>query len=320
VRTAPTPECPSDDALRQLAAGLTPDDAAPALTRHAATCDHCGPLLRTFTEDFSYDFSPEERSILERLKSASPAWQRQTARKMLHESTALGGHDSSSKLTHWSAWKWVPAFSFLLLLAAGASWVYPLLILHKARLAVEVEYRKGRPMKYRATEVPYGSYDRERGSGNSSQSSSENDLRRIALSNRDKAPLLAANAAFLLPRDGYTEAKSILEQALLHGRSLPLLNNLVVAYAMEADSMQPTSTEEWKRQQNIYKGARKITEEILSQNGSDPTALFNQALVLERLGEKQKAIEALEEFERVEQDPGWRQEALDELQLLRSLP
>src|SRR5689334_14935202 len=53
VRTAATPECPSDDTLRQLAAGLTPDDVASAkLTQHAATCNHCGPLLRTYTEIF----------------------------------------------------------------------------------------------------------------------------------------------------------------------------------------------------------------------------------------------------------------------------
>ncbi len=83
VRTAPTPECPSTEALRELAAGLTPDDLAPALTRHAATCDHCGPLLRAFTEDFSDDFSPEEQAVLNNLQSASADWQKNTAREML---------------------------------------------------------------------------------------------------------------------------------------------------------------------------------------------------------------------------------------------
>ena len=70
VRTAATPECPSDDALRQLAAGLTPDDVAAKLTQHAATCNHCGPLLRTYTEIFSDDFTPEEQAALANLQSA----------------------------------------------------------------------------------------------------------------------------------------------------------------------------------------------------------------------------------------------------------
>jgi hypothetical protein len=83
VKSAPTSECPSEDALRQLAAGLTPGDLAPALTRHAATCDRCGSLLRTFTEDFSEDFSTEERAVIVDLQSASESWQKELARKIV---------------------------------------------------------------------------------------------------------------------------------------------------------------------------------------------------------------------------------------------
>jgi tetratricopeptide (TPR) repeat protein len=99
-----------------------------------------------------------------------------------------------------------------------------------------------------------------------------------------------------------------------------VLNNLAVAYAREADYMHPANAEDRQVQQQIYNEAWKITEEILRKNRSDPAALFNQALILERLGEKQKAIEALETLGRVEQDPEWRQEAAEKLQLLRSLP
>ncbi|MGZ4900788.1 MAG: hypothetical protein ACXV8X_14115, partial [Candidatus Angelobacter sp.] len=83
LRTVSTPECPPDDALRQLAAGLSPNDVATKLTQHAATCDHCGPLLKTYTEDFSDDFSPEEQAVLNNLQSSSASWQKNTAREML---------------------------------------------------------------------------------------------------------------------------------------------------------------------------------------------------------------------------------------------
>jgi hypothetical protein len=82
VRTAPTPECPSDDALRQLAASLTPDALAAQLTQHAATCDRCGLLLRAFTEDFSDDFTPEEQAALANLQSGSESWQKELARRI----------------------------------------------------------------------------------------------------------------------------------------------------------------------------------------------------------------------------------------------
>src|SRR6185312_155758 len=88
VRTAATPECPSDDALRQLAVGLSSnapisDTLAAKLAQHVATCDHCGPLLRIFTEDFSDDFTPEEQAALANLQSSSAAWQKNTARQMM---------------------------------------------------------------------------------------------------------------------------------------------------------------------------------------------------------------------------------------------
>ena len=91
LRTASTPECPSDDDLRQLAAGLSSDAVATKLTQHAATCDHCGPLLRTFTEDFSDDFTPEEQAALANLQSGSERWQRDLAKKMANS------HESDSK-------------------------------------------------------------------------------------------------------------------------------------------------------------------------------------------------------------------------------
>jgi len=311
VRTAPTPECPSTDELRELAAGLLPgssrnDALATRLLQHAATCDHCGPLLRTFTDDFSDDFSAEEQAALNSLQSASPAWQEKTARKMLQESTTLVVRDSSSKLTNWSAWKWVPAFSFLLLVAAGATWVYPLLILHKASFAVEAEYRKGRPMEYRVSGVPYGPYVSELGGRGITSI--------IEVPNPERAPLLAANAALL--HEDYASAKSILENALKKERSLSLLNNLAVAYAMEADHIQPANEEDKKRQQKVYLLGLLATEEVLRQNSFDAAALFNRALILDRIGRGSEAPPLLKQIKQVEQDTGWRQEAEEKLQLM----
>lgn len=333
VRTAPTPECPSDDALRQLAAGLTPDDVATKLTQHAATCDHCGPLLRTFTEDFSDDFSPEERSVLNNLQSASDAWQKNTAREMLQTAGVSAAEtrdvDKESSQQEFSkkaattkgttatisgrkpfSWKWVPAFSFVLLLAAGATWVYPLLILHYKGLAVEAEYRKGRPMKYRPSGVPYGPYERELGGGRNAPT--------IEVPYPERAPLLAANAA-LLRENGYTEAKSILENALGKERPLPLLNNLAVAYAMEAEDMRPVNDHDKEAQKNIYKKALEITGKILERSPSDPAALFNQALILERLGNTKDAITTLKQLSQVEQDEGWREDAAEELRRIQPM-
>src|SRR5262249_21155195 len=62
VNTATTSACPHESDLRDLAAGLCPEPAASRLTQHAATCDRCGVLLRSYAEDFSADLSEDERA------------------------------------------------------------------------------------------------------------------------------------------------------------------------------------------------------------------------------------------------------------------
>src|SRR5262249_37122500 len=62
VNTATTSACPHESDLRDLAAGLCPEPAASRLTQHAATCDRCGVLLRSYAEDFSADLRSEEHT------------------------------------------------------------------------------------------------------------------------------------------------------------------------------------------------------------------------------------------------------------------
>jgi hypothetical protein len=97
VKQASTPECPSENDLRQLAAGLCSDDIAATLTYHAATCDHCGPLLKAYTEDFSDDFSPEEQAILDKLQSGSQGWQKKMAKKIADSQKPDSEKDLSKK-------------------------------------------------------------------------------------------------------------------------------------------------------------------------------------------------------------------------------
>jgi len=79
----PTAECPSEDALCNLAAGLSSSSESATLTQHAAQCPHCGPILRAYTEDFSDDLSPEDQALLSKLKSSTQEWQKELARKMV---------------------------------------------------------------------------------------------------------------------------------------------------------------------------------------------------------------------------------------------
>jgi CHAT domain-containing protein len=61
------PDCPGEAALQEYAAGLCTSEIASDVIRHAAHCDFCAPLLRTYLADFSGDFSAEEQEFLSRI-------------------------------------------------------------------------------------------------------------------------------------------------------------------------------------------------------------------------------------------------------------
>jgi anti-sigma factor RsiW len=62
---APGPDCPKDDDVNwyELAAGHWPEFKAAQLIKHAALCDHCGPLLRAATRMEPFPTASEEQLI-----------------------------------------------------------------------------------------------------------------------------------------------------------------------------------------------------------------------------------------------------------------
>ena len=87
--TAPrSVECPPDNKWLELAGGLVGTSEAKRLTLHAATCDHCGPLLRAAMEDFSSDLSAEDRAFLEQLPISGASAQKKLAAQMARNADA----------------------------------------------------------------------------------------------------------------------------------------------------------------------------------------------------------------------------------------
>lgn len=77
VNVLPYAECPPESTLQELAAGIAaPASAGPAL-QHAANCDHCGPVLKKYLDEFAEELTPEETGILKQVQSKAPPWQKQ---------------------------------------------------------------------------------------------------------------------------------------------------------------------------------------------------------------------------------------------------
>ena len=326
VRTAPTPECPSDDALRQLAASLTPDALAARLTQHAATCDHCGPLLRTFTEDFSDDFTADEQAALASLQSSSADWQKNTARKMLdaggvQTSTAPATDEqtapqkSSSKPTTERKpffWKWVlvPAIAAVVAVAAITFPVYlarrdsP----EKVDKLLAQASTEQRLLDIRFPGAAYASLKQRRSGASESilatpiaLDQAKTFIKSELTKNPESQHWLIMQARLDLLDWRYRSAQVSIRKAEQFGSETQdlLLTRAMVNYEVSEAESQPQN----------YAYAVNDLGKFLEQQPDDTVALFNRALILEKLNWQSSAREDWEHFLRIEKDPGWIAEA-----------
>src|ERR1041384_8526104 len=81
------PNCPKNDVLQELAAGILPPAMAEQTMLHVAECPSCGPTLRQYLQEFSDEQTPENVAILQQLKSSKPGWQKRLVRQLIG-----GGH------------------------------------------------------------------------------------------------------------------------------------------------------------------------------------------------------------------------------------
>jgi tetratricopeptide (TPR) repeat protein len=332
VNTASTPECPSDDDLRQFAAGLLPDAVATRLTQHATTCDHCGPLLRTFTEDFSDDFTPEEQAALANLQTSSAAWQKNTARRMLEAgnasvaaavSTAKSGKKSSAERPTSSAldrkpffWKWilVPATAAVVAVAAFSIWYTQRDTPEKVEKLLAQAYTEDRTTELRWPGAEYANIRQTRsgesGSILSVPESLRNAANKIDLSlrkNPDDSKWLLLSARLHLIEGHYQPAITDLnkiDNERAAGTSDYLITRALALY--EKGESEPNGRQ-------FYGEAVDLLGKVLQQNPDNPAALFNQALACEKIFAFNCAVSDWERLLKVEKDSNWAHEAQQHL-------
>jgi CHAT domain-containing protein len=344
VRTAPTPECPSDDDLRQLAAGLSPDDAAPALTRHAATCNHCGPLLRTYTEIFSDDFTPEEQAALANLKSSSAAWQKSTAREMLETarvsaaSTASAAEVGSSgaaatakpdeksagrpistapvrKLFFWK-WALVPATAAVVAVSAFTIWYTQRDTPKNAESYLARAYTQKRAIEMRWPGAEWGPPQITLGPSESvfSKPGPLIDAEKMINDHRaapsdDLRWLRARAQAEIL--EGHSQSAIELLNPALHTNpdSVPLMLDLALAYS-----------EQFQRSRDPKDSLVTIDflTRVLKKDPDNRTALFNLAIAYSDSEMWDQTVSAWESYLRIDSEGPWAREATQKLAVAKT--
>jgi tetratricopeptide (TPR) repeat protein len=275
---------------------LHSSEASPLL-EHSADCDYCGQLLREATEDFSPELSEQETKSIGQLPSALAGWQRDIARKMAEMSGAPAGRLSTSariaparaawSSSAWLVWAW-PIAATAVLVTTTILWIIRSPSLSSTNQLIAQAYTAQRPIDLRFPGADYGPVKQERGESGPYRSrmdeppellEAETLISRGLASHPQDAGWLEAKARTDLFEEHYESAIEALQQAeVIRPDDASVKIDLATAYIERAGTKSDSAD-----QAADYGLALQFLSNVLSNNPDDLVALFNRAVVYQRL-------------------------------------
>jgi tetratricopeptide (TPR) repeat protein len=323
VNTVSIPNCPCEEDLRNLAAGLCAEPIAKKLKAHASNCGRCGPLLQEYIEDFSDESSPEEQDFLSRLRTASPEYREQKAREMLEREMFKKNRITPAPVpaTDWRrffSWKWimVPALPAVALIAVGIWYLQRDTPEKVAKLEAQA-FTEQRTTQMRIPYAGYAAFNQKRSGDNPSRSALPPSLNRAAdkiaqhlQKEPDDPQWLMLSARLDLWDSNYKAALSSLER-ISDSQAIQSPEYLMTrAFALFQKS-------EALKESQGYSEAVDLLDKALQKAPGDPVLLFNQAIACEKIHSYECAESDWNRFLAVEKDPQWTAEARKHLDQIR---
>jgi tetratricopeptide (TPR) repeat protein len=319
VNKVSTSDCSSEDDLRNLAAGLCAEQMAKKLKAHASNCERCGPLLQEYIEDFSDESSPEEQAFLGKLRTASPEYRKQKALEMLNREMFKKNLVTPAPVpaTDWRrffSWKWimVPALPAVALIAVGI-WYLQRDTPKKVEKWIAEAYTDQRPIEMRWPGAKWGE------------------------SRETLGPLQANKPLSLLRADEVIQRQTpetLRKNEWLHLRAqseilggaelLQLIKDLTEATQLQPDSalmfdlaIANFRMGEVTHDRKYYEKSKDVLDEMLASSRNS-SALFDRAVVEQRLNLKDAALIDLSECLQKETDRKWTDEIQQKIQRLNA--
>jgi tetratricopeptide (TPR) repeat protein len=313
----PSPDCPKEDDLRDLAAGLTAPDQASQLIQHVAGCAHCGPILRMYTEDFSDDLTPEDQAMLAQLKSSSPEWQRKLVRKLQPVPPR-----SRFKLP-WFRWLLVPATAAAVAAVAVVASITGAVLYSRRETPAKIEkliaqaYTDKRQLEMRIPYAEHADYHQLRSGESESLLNSPTSLRKAAdaitsqlKEHPDDPKWLMLSAQVDLLDWHYKPALSTLDKIgdsnVINSPEFLLARSLALYEKAEVQKDKPS-----------YFEAVDLMGKALQRAPNDAVLLFNRAILCEKVNAYECAETDWNHFLTVEKDSAWSTEARDHLRRIQ---
>jgi len=307
------PNCPDDEVLQELAAGILSPAMAAQTMQHVARCSTCGAALRRYIREFSEEQSPADIAILNQLESSRPQWQKRLVREL------IGG----GKRFPWL--KIAPAAVALAVIIFAVIQGPALLAdfkLHRAQKEVAAAFTDRRTTLMRLPAVQHSDYKPfpielgpENGRGLDEVPTSLHDATGAANNN-----LRAANAD---PRWWQVQGRALLwestpgslekaekdfEKARSSGLASPSLEIDLAASYFERDSRAEPP--------NLQRTLNLLSDVLNKPNLSNDdraSALFNLAIAYEKTQAWDLAVDTWEKYLKVDPSSGWAAEARQHL-------
>jgi CHAT domain-containing protein len=316
-RTPPDP-CPLPETWGELAAGIIPEKTAFKYLRHAGTCADCGEELQNAL--YAMDESaPLPASMEQPLVTASEAWQSSFAARLESQGGPAPSGAPSARRSRFSRFIARPgiiaAIAAVILLAIGLG-LFSALHRNSPDTLIRQAYAQQRTIEMRIPGAAYAPIQVERANERSSMSSPRPLLEAEVMikGGLEKAPddpeLLRQKAEADLLTWNYQPAIETLNHAArIRPDFFPLLVDLATAYFERAEATSSPAD---------YEAGLESLGQAIRLEPSNPAALFNRAILYERLYFYDRAISDWEQFLKIEQDPQWKDEAAKRLKEIRS--
>ena len=287
------PNCPDDEVIQELAAGILSPAMAEQTMHHVARCNTCGAALRRYIREFSEEQSPDDIAILNQLESSKPQWQKRLVREL------IGGGS-------WFPWLKIAPAAVALAVAIFAVIQGPALLadfkVKKAQRQVATAFTERRTTLMRLPGVEHSDYRSfpvelgpESGRGLDEIPTSLHDATGAANNN-----LRAANAD---PRWLQVQGRALLWESTPSSLEIDL-----AASYFERDS---------RAEHPNLQRTLNLLSEVLSQpdlgRDDQASALFNLAIAYEKTQAWDLAVDTWEKYLKVDPSSGWAAEARQHL-------
>lgn len=315
-----TPQCPDEQVIWELAAGILSPEQSEYVLKHVVSCDYCGPAFRQALADSNEDPSESENAILSQLETAKPARQATLAMRLAAQRSLSPAKPSllwffARKNRRNETILKVAAIAAVVALAWLGFRAYSHDRPSYANRLLAQSYVMQRTLEMRIPGAEFAPMRVERGAPRSRMDrpavlleAEDIIARRLARSPDDPQWLQAKGRADLL--DGnYTAAMSSFEKALERIPDVPDLQaDLATAYFSRAESEDRASD---------YAIAVEFFGKALQKEPDNAVVLFNRAIALERMFLYRQALDDWDHYLRVDPAGAWSAEARRHIEQLK---